>query len=240
MPGWKARIGYLSPSVFTSPSDWDLILPQGFVMVASGLNVRAHTPEEFDKAVQSLESALSVFLAEEVDLILLGGITMGTQLGFQAEAEMLSTLQAKLGLSINSALRINAAALEHFEAKHVVIATAYRDAINERLKIYFQQAGFEVAGMKGLNVAAPVDQDKLPEYASYRAGLELAGEFPDADAVLIHGRWASVPYVEALERDIGRPVVSSNAASLWWVLKTLGMKIPIEGYGSLLRGEPTV
>jgi len=27
MSGWKARIGYLSPSVFETPSDWDLILP---------------------------------------------------------------------------------------------------------------------------------------------------------------------------------------------------------------------
>jgi maleate cis-trans isomerase len=30
-------------------------------------------------------------------------------------------------------------------------------------------------------------------------------------------------------------VVASNAASLWWALETLGMNIPIEGYGSLLR-----
>jgi maleate cis-trans isomerase len=43
MSGWKARIGYLSPSVFETPSEWDLILPKGFTLVASGLNVKAHT-----------------------------------------------------------------------------------------------------------------------------------------------------------------------------------------------------
>lgn len=215
-------------------------MPEGFVMVASGLNVRAHTAEEFGKAVESLEDALSVFLAEEVDVILLAGITLATQLGFQAEAKIVSELEAKLGLPINSALRNNAAALQYLEAKNLVIATAYRDAINERLRPYFEEAGLDVVGMKGLNVATPVEQDKLPEYASYRAALELARAFPQADAVLIHGRWASVAYVEALERDIGRPVISSNAASLWWVLKTLGMKIPIEGYGSLLRGAAHV
>jgi maleate isomerase len=240
MPGWKARIGYLSPSVYTSPSDWDLILPEGFIMVASGLNVRAHTPEEFNKAVESLESALSVFLAEEVDLVILGGITLGTQLGFKAETQVLSSLKANLGLPINSALRINTTALEHLQAKNVAIATAYREAINERLKSYFQEAGLEVVGMKGLNVATPVEQDKLPDYASYRAALELGRNFPHADAVLIHGRWASVAYVEQLEQDIGRPVVASNAASLWWALETLGMNIPIEGYGSLLRGESRI
>src|SRR5262249_52430043 len=34
MSGWKARIGYLSPSVFETPSDWDYILPNGFTIVA--------------------------------------------------------------------------------------------------------------------------------------------------------------------------------------------------------------
>lgn len=205
-------------------------------MVASGLNVRAHTTEEFSKAVESLESALGVFLAEEVDVILLAGITIATQLGFKAEADILAGLEKKIGLPINSAMRINTLALDHLKAKKVVVATAYRDAINESLKPYFQDAGFDVVGMRGLNVATPVEQDKLPEYSSYRAALGLVREFPQADAVLVHGRWASVAYVEELERDTGRPVVSSNVASLWWVLNTLGMKIPIEGYGKLLEG----
>ena len=76
MPGWKARIGILSPSVFDVPSDWNLILPQDFTLVATGLNVQAHTPKEFDKAIGALESTLTVFIAEEVDAILIGGITL--------------------------------------------------------------------------------------------------------------------------------------------------------------------
>jgi len=73
--GWKARIGYLSPSVFETPSDWDLILPQGFTIVASGLSVQAHTESEFNKAIDALEAGLGIFTAEECDAILLGGIT---------------------------------------------------------------------------------------------------------------------------------------------------------------------
>jgi maleate cis-trans isomerase len=40
--------------------------------------------------------------------------------------------------------------------------------------------------------------------------------------------------VEQLEKDTERPVVSSTAAALWWILKTLGMKIPVDGFGKLL------
>jgi hypothetical protein len=50
MSEWKARIGYLLPSVLETPSDWDLILPKGLTIVSSGVNVQSHTAAEFDKA----------------------------------------------------------------------------------------------------------------------------------------------------------------------------------------------
>lgn len=235
MPGWKARIGILSPSVFETPSDWDLILPPGFTLVATGLNVRAHTPEEFDKAIDTLESTLSVFEAEEVDAILLGGITLGTQRGYKAEQEIVSSLSQHVSLPITTGMNANVEALKHLKARKVVIATAYKERINRAVQRYYEECGLEVLAIRGLDVAKPVGQVKLPEYASYRAGRKLFQENPEADAVLIQGRWRSVAYVEDLETDIARPVVSSVAASLWWVLQTLGMKLPIDGYGRLLR-----
>ena len=99
---------------------------------------------------------------------------------------------------------------------------------------YFEDAGLNVLGISGLNVSKPVDQVKLPQYASYRASLKLICEHSEADAVLIHGRWSSIAYVDQLEKDTARTVVSSSAASLWWILKRLGMRIPIDGYGKLL------
>ena len=89
MSGWKARIGYLSPSVFESPSDWDLILPKGFTIVASGLNVQAHTDAEFNKAIDALAAGLGIFTAEECDAVLMGGITLGTLRGYAAEQQIM-------------------------------------------------------------------------------------------------------------------------------------------------------
>jgi len=234
MSGWKARIGYLSPSVFETPSDWDLILPTGFTIVASGLNVRAHTSEEFNKAIDALEAGLGIFVAEECDAILLGGITLGTQRGYQAEQEVVAKLSKHIGLPISTGMNASVEALKHLKSKSVVIATAYMQKINQAVKRYYEDAGFEVVGMKGLEVTKPVEQVKLPDYASYKVAWELFRQNPHTDAILIQGRWRSVASVAQLEGDSGRPVVSSTAASLWWVLQQLGMKIPIVGYGQLL------
>jgi hypothetical protein len=94
MSGWKVRIGYLSPSVFETPSDWDLILPKEFTIVSSGLNVQSHTEAEFNKAIEALGAALGIFAAEECDAILMGGITLGTQRGYAAEQEVVADLSS--------------------------------------------------------------------------------------------------------------------------------------------------
>jgi maleate cis-trans isomerase len=232
--GWKARIGYLSPSVFETPSDWDLILPKGFTMVASGLNVQAHTESEFNKAIDALGAGLGVFAAEECDAILIGGITLGTQRGYAAERELVARLSKQVGLPVSTAMGATVEALQHLRVATTVIATAYKEPINHAVKKYYEDGGVRVLAIKGLEVAKPVDQAKLPDYASYKVSRELLRRHPEADSVLIQGRWRSVAYVQELEDDFGKPVVSSTAASLWWVLRALGMKPVITGYGKLL------
>ena len=235
MSGWKARIGYLSPSVFETPSDWDLILPKGFTIVSSGLNVQAHTSEEFNKAIDALGAGLGIFKAEECDAILMGGITLGTQRGYATEQEVVSKLSKQVGLPVSTAMSATVGALKHLKVRTTVIATAYKEPINQAVKKYYEDGGLVVLAIKGLEVSKPVDQAKLPDYASYKVARELFREHLDADSLLIQGRWRSVAYVQELEDDTGKPVVSSTAASLWWVLQTLGMKPPIEGFGKLLR-----
>ncbi len=134
MSGWKARIGYLSPSVFESPSDWDLILPKGFTIVSSGLNVQAHTTEEFDKAIDALGAGLGIFKAEECDAILMGGITLGTQRGYGAEQELVAQLSKQVGLPVSSAMSATVEALKHLKVRTTVIATAYKENINQGRK----------------------------------------------------------------------------------------------------------
>jgi maleate isomerase len=235
MSGWKARIGYLSPSVFETPSDWDHILPKGFTIVASGLNVRAHTAEEFNRAIDALEDGLGIFLAEECDAILLGGITLGTQRGYKVEQDVVKRLSDNVGLPVSTGMNASVEALKFLNAKHVIIATAYMHKINQAVKQYYEDAGFQVSAIHGLEVAKPVEQVKLPDYASYKVAKTLFRKNPSVDAILIQGRWRSVGCIAELEADTGRPVVSSTAASLWWVLQHLGMRIPIQGYGQLLR-----
>jgi len=236
MSGWKARIGYLSPSVFETPSDWDLILPKGFTIVASGLNVQAHTDAECSKAIDGMSAGLGIFAAEECDAILLGGITLGTQRGYAAEQEIVAKLSSQIGLPVSTAMNATVEALKHLQVRTTVVATAYKQIINQAVKKYYEDGGLQVLGIEGLEVSKPVDQVKLPDYASYKVAHNLFHRYPAVDSLLIQGRWRSVAYVQELEDDTQKPVVSSTAASLWWVMRALGIKAPVAGFGKLLNG----
>jgi len=55
------------------------------------------------------------------------------------------------------------------------------------------------------------------------------------DAVILPGgNWPTMSIVERLERDLGKPVLTNNAASIWAGLRILGRHDSIAGYGRLL------
>lgn len=62
---------------------------------------------------------------------------------------------------------------------------------------------------------------------------------PDADGIFIactNFRCSDV--IEQIEEDSGKPVVTSNQATAWHLMKLLGMNDVVEGYGQLLRKTP--
>jgi maleate isomerase len=82
------------------------------------------------------------------------------------------------------------------------------------------------AGNQGIN-----DQDPavIVEFAARACR-------PEADALLCScTAWRSVEAAEEVERRTGKPVVTSNQASIWMTLRRLGHTEAISGFGRLLR-----
>src|SRR5438046_183296 len=78
--------------------------------------------------------------------------------------------------------------------------------------------------------------DVLPD-AVRAIALGREADVPSADAILISATGLpTVGIVERLERDLGKPVVTSQTATLWYALRALGVTDPVRGYGRLLTG----
>ena len=128
-------------------------------------------------------------------------------------------------------------ALRHFGARTVAIATPYVEWNNARLRPYMEQMGFEVLVLEGDPVAACTGNqginDQLPErVAEFATSIDVA----EADVVFCSGTaWRSMEAAAAIEEACGKPVVTSNQATIWSALRAIGCTdVPLEGFGSLL------
>ena len=67
--------------------------------------------------------------------------------------------------------------------------------------------------------------------------LARQADAPAAEAILISGTGLpTAGIVDVLERDLGKPVVTSQTASLWRALRVAGIDARVGGYGRLLAG----
>lgn len=130
-------------------------------------------------------------------------------------------------------------ALDHLGARRIALVTPYVAEVVEAECRYLAEHGIEVVELGGRPCATPVEQGEIPPEAWVETidGLALDG----VDAVLLSCAGVQVaPVIEEIERRTGLPLVTSNQALLWWVLRALDLPAEAPGYGTLVtRREST-
>jgi arylmalonate decarboxylase len=97
--------------------------------------------------------------------------------------------------------------------------------------------GFDVLGIESLDTGmTSLEKALLSPTQVFRHVRTVGRKYSNCDAVLItSSAWPTLTVIQALEDDLGKPVVSSSMGQIWWPLKELGIKEDIKGYGKLLR-----
>jgi maleate cis-trans isomerase len=88
---------------------------------------------------------VGIFAVEECDVVLMSGITLGTQRGYAAEQQIIAELSRQLGLPVSTAISATVEAMKHLKIGRTVIATAYKESINQAVKKYYEDGGLEVS-----------------------------------------------------------------------------------------------
>ena len=124
------------------------------------------------------------------------------------------------------------AALHHLGVTRLALGTPYPESISRQGRAYWEAAGFQLVGYHRLEGVV----DIYEESEARAAELARRADTPEAQAVLISGTGLpTVGVLERLERELGKPVISSNQASLWRALRLAGVSDPAPGFGRLLR-----
>lgn len=233
---WRGTVGCIKPTRRPgSLEELIRMLPEGIGVVPLFLNIRQGTTDEFKRAVDPYIPLVEELAAEQVDLVHAEGAPPFMLLGWKGEAELLRKWERKYKVPVFTSGTNHVAALKAVRAKKIVGATYFTGKINDLFAGYFEQAGFQVLAMDGIDV--PFDQvGHLSSEQVYAHVKKIALKHPQADAVYLLGSgWRVLPVIEILEQDLGKPVIHPVPARCWEIQKRLHVNEPVAGYGLLLR-----
>jgi len=236
----RKRIGVMVPSTNTTfEADFQLVVPRDVTIHGQRLWLTndAEGAAAMDRMNAEIETGARYLATAKVDVIVYGCTTGSFYRGPGWDEEMITLIERAASMPAVATSPSVVEALRFFGARRLSVATPYPDWNNRQLRAYLEALGFEVLNVDGEPRAARSGNqginDHDPEEVVAFASRACR---PEADALLCScTAWRSLEAVDALERRTGRPVVTSNQASIWKALRTLALAPKISGYGRLLE-----
>lgn len=231
MTDWKYQFGLIVPSWNTTMEYecWRMS-PKGVSIHSSRI---AHTEDSDEAALYLVEMAPGA--AELLAHAKVNAICFGcTGASFQKpgiDLDIIKKIEAACKTHATTTSTAIIEALKYLRIKSVAIASPYPEHFNSLLAKFLEYSGFKVVSQKGLNVDCPAF---LPPENAYKLAMEA--DCKEADAILIScTNFRSLEVIEKIEKDLRKPVISSNTASMWKLLKLAEVKERVEGSGLLFR-----
>ncbi len=235
MYGWRARLGILTPSsnIVTEP-EYVLMTPDGvschyqkFEFTGGGVQAL----KNLENLLPDATTLISHARPSAVAMCCTGGSFAG---GFGYDKQLIKKMEAKSGGA--QATTSSTAMIEAFKAlgiKKVSLAVPYLEEVAMAEKKFVEDHGFEVVDIKWLGLHDSIEIAGVPQEVVYKLARDVDG--PDNEAVFMSCiAMHTADIIEALEVDLGKPVVSSNQATMWHLLRLSGINESIDGFGELL------
>jgi len=235
MYGWRGRIGLLVPSVNTvAEPEMNRMAPEGVSCFAARMrNSRA----DFGDTVEMLkhvERAADELASAHADVIAFTCTAGSFVRGGKGEDDLKGLIEKASHTTAVTTSGAVVTALKNLKVRKLVMATPYPEEINRLEKLFFEEKGFEVLAIQGLGITEAFKIGLENPNNTYRFVKNLDASL--ADAVFIScTNYRTIDIIERLEEDFRKPVVSSNLATFWAALRTIGCGESIRGFGRLLR-----
>ncbi len=235
MFGWRARIGYISPSVIEVLAyEFYRFAPDGVGLVSSACAIENWTNDGFEKGLAQVKESAAYLGSRKVDYIIHGGGPLVVMRGKGFEETIIKEIETVSGVGATTGVRSAVEALRHMNANRIVMASCYPPEHNDAMAAYFKAFGFDVVGLEGTNMPFKEIQNQTPQEI-YRFARRVASRSPDCDTIYLPcPQWQGAQAVRALEEDTGKTVIAYTHANFFCAFKALNIGAPVRGHGKLL------
>ena len=231
--GPNGRIGLVALATdLCSESDLRSMLPPGVEIYTNRVaNCNPTTVENLRAMMPDIGRAASG-IVPDVDLdAMIYGCTSGTVVN--GEENIIHAMQVARGnYACTTPITAVLAAIQTLAVKRVSVLTPYLQSVNAEVGAYFQGRGLEVLNIAGFDMASDAEMTQISADSIYQAAIETCRD--DAELLFIScTALRSAGVVERLEKELSKPVVTSNQALVWHVLELIGKPYVVSGFGSL-------
>lgn len=238
----RTRIGVVIPATnATCEPDFNKLAPEGVTVhaqrlpISKGGGLADSSGDGIQAMNDNIESTVEVLACAGIDIIAYACTTGSFFLGPGWDEEMLRKMSsAGGGIPAVGTSPAVITAFKALGAKRVSVTTPYTDWINQRLRKYLESKDIEVLNLDAM--VAETDEGITRDEPAEIADFAVKHCHPDADAIMCScTSWRALEAASEIETRSGKPVITSNQATIWETFGRLGIAEPVTGYGRLLE-----
>lgn len=233
--GDRAKLGLVIPSNNTvvEPELWAM-RPEGVTVHGNRLLSRGNTPEGIAEMQKDTDGAVEELRAGQMSVIAYACLATSLVMGLGWTRNVAAQITAKTGMPATTAATATFEAARALGARRIAVASAYTDRIQALLPPFIAEIGLDLVSTRNMNVQNSLELWRIPggEVRAFARSVDV----PQAEVLCIVATdLPTAGEIAALERELGKPVVTTNQAILWSSLRLAGVDASIPGYGKLLE-----
>ncbi|MEV0980690.1 decarboxylase [Streptomyces sp. NPDC049915] len=159
--------------------------------------------------------------------------------GWEGAHEQVRGLARAAGMPASSTSFAFVNAVREIGARTVAVGATYPEDVAELFAGFLRAAGVEVTGVRSSGIVTAAEVGTWGE--AEVLALARAADHPDAQAVLLPDTALhTAAHVPALEKELGKPVLTANQVTVWEGLRLTDRRVNAPALGSLFLREPIV
>lgn len=235
--GWRAEVGILAPYSGLY-REWETLIPEGIKFSQVVIGMKGVTVEAIKEMTDGIETEVKKLTFSHTDDLICFACTAGSFIGGPGwDKILIDRIEKAAGIPATTTTTCVMELFNDMGIKKIALVGPYLKELFDAEVKFLEGSGIRVLTVNGLGFS------KMPDYwnyytdpyATYKIAKDGAKAAPDADCVFVTCMLSSIiSVVDALEKEIGKPVISSCSATMYGILKRLGIPDPVYHYGEAL------
>lgn len=228
------RLGLLIPSSNTTMEhELNVMRPKGATIHVARMQLKEVTLSKLMDMEKEIEAAALRLADAKVNVIGFGCTSGSLFRGLGHDQEIVTRIQKATDIPAVATAGSVVNALKALNLPRISVATPYAEEINSLEKRFLEENGLAIQKIKGLGIK---DNLKIGEQSPGTVH-DLVKEVDTAwnDGIFVScTNLKTIEVIGILEEELKKPVISSNTATLWAMLRKIKYVEPVIGWGRLL------